>query len=173
MIRKKISLEQSKADIDSVPFFFSTARIAESTQAECRSEHAPELLPHLSRQPACETIRIGLSVEFGRADPSHPTDKKVVAINERERISIRAQKRWKEIPSKKTHLAGGNNTTINGDSERSALVMNRVLAPYLALNWQRTNIEGHFTSRDRRFPRPGQQPCHERSATSYRPVLFG
>jgi hypothetical protein len=66
----------------------------------------------------------------------------------------------KQIPQKKTGLAVGNKSLIKGGSKRSALVTNRQPNSYLATNWQRTDAEARFTSRDRRFPTPQPTTTH-------------
>ncbi|PYK14978.1 MAG: hypothetical protein DME55_14295 [Verrucomicrobia bacterium] len=75
MIRKKISLQQPKGDIESAPFLFSAEKIAELTQAERRGEHSPELLPQLLQQPAYGIIRVGFAWNLDGLIPCHSTDK--------------------------------------------------------------------------------------------------
>jgi hypothetical protein len=66
----------------------------------------------------------------------------------------------KEIPSENTGLAAGNNFLINHVAKRSEPVANPDASPYLAINWQQTNIEPRFTSADRRFPTPQPTTSH-------------
>lgn len=60
----------------------------------------------------------------------------------------------KPITPENTGLAAGKNSFINGGSNRSWLVPNQALKAYLALIWQYTGAEAHFTSGDHRFPTP-------------------
>jgi hypothetical protein len=66
----------------------------------------------------------------------------------------------KEIPPKKTGLAAGNNFLIDDVPKRSVRAANRHPNSYLAINWQRTDVEARFTSRGRRFPTPQPTTRH-------------
>jgi hypothetical protein len=156
MIRKRISLQQREGDIESASFL-STEKIAGLTQAERRGEHTPELLLQLGRQPAYEIVRVGFASNLDGRIPCHATDKHGDCHKRRERISIRAQKTWKEMDEKNTDLADGNNFLIQRRGRCSTPVRNRGPKACLALKWQPGGIKARFTYTDRRFPTPSPQ----------------
>jgi hypothetical protein len=122
---------------------------------ESRGEYTPELWPQLDRNRAPEIIRAGFAWNLDGRSPGTPPTNTMIAVNERERISIRAQK--KAIDAKNTGSAARNNFLLHRRARRSAAVRNVIPKAYLAINWQPLRLEAQFTCRELRFPTPPQQ----------------
>jgi hypothetical protein len=119
---------------------------------ESRGEYTPELWPQLDRNRAPEIIRAGFAWNLDGRSPGTPPTNTMIAVNERERISIRAQK--KAIDAKNTGSAARNNFLLHRRARRSAAVRNVIPKAYLAINWQPLRLEAQFTCRELRFPTP-------------------
>jgi hypothetical protein len=71
-----------------------------------------------------------------------------------ERFLLILAARKKEMGIKNTAPAAGNNFLLARGTTDSALVTGRLLEPYLAINWQRAEIQSRLPLGDRRFPTP-------------------
>jgi hypothetical protein len=128
---------------------------------ERRREYTPELRPQLGREPAGgDHSGVALpGIWTGDLLPRHRRTR-WIAISEREPISIRAQKTKKEMDGKNTGLVAENNFLI--DAENPGRATDLEAKAYLAITWQRAEIEARFTCRDRRFPTPSPRRRNNR-----------
>jgi hypothetical protein len=122
---------------------------------QSRGELTPELGPQLGRNPAGESIRVSFAWNLNRRFPATPAINTMIAVKERERISIRAQK--KEIDTKNTGSVTRNNLLLQRRAWRSVPLRNVISKAYLAINWQLLKFGAQFTSRELRFATPAPQ----------------